>query len=164
MTLRGRLLLVLAGVVYLAAWAFGSRVLYPVAVGLSLAVALAWVWARSLRRPMRLERRTGHTDHFEGADVLVEVELVSETALVPPSVLLVERIGRLGERTTVLERRGGKLGGRYFLDNLPRGRYAFTDVRAVLDDPFGLERVEQPLPGEGTLLVYPRLVELEGVF
>jgi uncharacterized protein (DUF58 family) len=164
MTLRGRLLLVLAAVVYLAAWAFGSRVLYPVAVGLSLAVALAWVWARSLRRPMRLERRTGHTDHFEGSDVLVEVELVPETALVPASVLLVERIGRLGERTTVLERRGHRLGGRYFLDNLPRGRYAFTDVRAVLDDPFGLERVEQPLAGDGTLLVYPRLVDLEGVF
>jgi uncharacterized protein (DUF58 family) len=164
MTLRGRLLLVLAAVVYLAAWAFGSRVLYPVAVGLSLAVGLAWVWARSLRRPMRLERRTGHTDHFEGADVLVEVELVPETALVPASVLLVERIGRLGERMTVLERRGRRLGGRYFLDKLPRGRYVFSDVRAVLDDPFGLERVEQPLPGEGTLLVYPRLVDLEGVF
>jgi uncharacterized protein (DUF58 family) len=164
MTLRGRLLLVLAAVVYLAAWAFGSRVLYPVAVGLSLAVALAWVWARALQRPMRLERRTGHSDHFEGSNVLVEVELVPETSLVPPSVLLVERIGRLGERTTVLERRGRRLGGRYFLDNLPRGRYAFTDVRAVLDDPFGLERVEQPFPGEGTLLVYPRLADLEGVF
>jgi uncharacterized protein (DUF58 family) len=164
MTVRGRLLLVLAAVVYLAAWAFGSRVLYPVAVGLSLAVGLAWVWARSLRRPMRLERRTGHTDHFEGADVLVEVELVPETALVPASVLLVERIGRLGERMTVLERRGRRLGGRYFLDKLPRGRYVFSDVRAVLDDPFGLERVEQPLSGEGTLLVYPRLVDLEGVF
>lgn len=164
MTLRGRLLLVLAAVVYLAAWAFGSRVLYPVAVGLSLAVALAWVWARSLRRPMRLERRTGHTDHVEGSDVLVEVELEPESALVPASVILVEQIGRLGERTTVLERRGRKLGGRYFLDNLPRGRYAFTDARAVLDDPFGLERVEQPLAGDGTLLVYPRLVDLEGVF
>jgi uncharacterized protein (DUF58 family) len=163
-TLRGRLLLVLAAVVYLAAWAFGSRVLYPVAVGLTLAVALAWVWARALRRPMRLARRTGHADHLEGSNVLVEVELEPETALVPPSVLLVERIGRLGERTTVLERRGGKLGGRYFLDDLPRGRYAFTDVRALLDDPFGLERVELRLPNEGTLLVYPRLVELDGVF
>jgi uncharacterized protein (DUF58 family) len=164
LTLRGRLLLVLAAVVYLAAWGFGSRMLYPVAVGLSLAVGLAWVWARSLRRPMRLERRTGHTDHLEGDDVLVELELEPETALVPPSLLLVERIGRLGERTTVLERRGRKLGGRYFLDELPRGRYAFTDVRTVLEDPFGLERVEQPLSGDGTLLVYPRLVDLEGVF
>ena len=164
MTLRGRLLLLLAAVTYVAAWAFGSRALYPVAVGLSLAVLLAWAWARALRRPMRIERRTGHTDHVEGADVLVDVELEPETALVPSSVLLVERIGRLGERTTVLERRGDRLGARYVLQALPRGRYAFTDARAVLDDPFGLERVEQPLPGEGTLLVYPRLVELDGVF
>jgi uncharacterized protein (DUF58 family) len=164
MTLRGRLLLLLAAVTYLAAWAFGSRTLYPVAVGLSLAVLLAWAWARALRRPMRLERRTGHSDHVEGADVLVEVELEPETTLVPSAVLLVERIGRLGERTTVLERRAGRLGARYILHGLPRGRYAFTDARAVLDDPFGLERVEQPLGGEGTLLVYPRLVELDGVF
>jgi uncharacterized protein (DUF58 family) len=164
MTRRGRLLILLAAVVYLAAWAFGSRVLYPVAVGLSFAVALAWVWARSLRRPMRLERRTGHSDHLEGADVLVEVEVEPEGALAPGSVLLVEQIGRLGERTTVLERHGHKLGARYFLDGLPRGRYAFTDTRVVLDDPFGLERVEQPVPGEGTLLVYPRLVDLERVF
>jgi uncharacterized protein (DUF58 family) len=163
-TLRGRLLLLLAAVTYVAAWAFGSRALYPVAVGLSLAVLLAWAWARALRRPMRIERRTGHTDHFEGADVLVEVELVPETALVPSAVLLVERIGRLGERSTVLERHGHKLGARYVLQALPRGRYTFTEARAVLDDPFGLERVEQPLPGEGTLLVYPRLVELDGLF
>jgi uncharacterized protein (DUF58 family) len=163
-TLRGRLLLLLAAVTYVAAWAFGSRALYPVAVGLSLAVLLAWGWARALRRPMRIERRTGHTDHIEGADVLVDVELEPETALVPSSVLLVERVGRLGERTTVLERRGDRLAARYVLHGLPRGRYAFTDARAVLDDPFGLERVEQPLPGEGTLLVYPRLVELDGVF
>ncbi len=164
MTLRGRLLLLLAAVTYLAAWAFGSRTLYPVAVGLSLAVLLAWAWARALRRPMKLERRTGHSDHVEGADVLVEVELVPETTLVPSAVLLVERIGRLGERTTVLERRGRRLGARYVLQALPRGRYAFTGARAVLDDPFGLERVEQPLAGDGTLLVYPRLVELDGVF
>jgi uncharacterized protein (DUF58 family) len=163
-TLRGRLLLVLAAVTYLAAWAFGSRVLYPVAVGLSLAVALAWAWARSLRRPMRLERRTGHGDHVEGSNVIVDLELTPETALVPPSLLLVERIGRLGERTTPLERRGRRLGARYVLERLPRGRYAFTDVRAVVEDPFGLERVEQPLAADGTLLVYPALVDLEGVF
>ncbi len=164
MTLRGRLLLLLAAVTYVAAWAFGSRALYPVAVGLSLAVLLAWAWARALRRPMRVERRTGHTDHIEGADVLVEVELQPETSLVPSSVLLVERIGRLGERSTVLERRGNRLAARYVLQSLPRGRYAFTEARVVLDDPFGLERVEQPLPGEGNLLVYPRLVELDGLF
>jgi uncharacterized protein (DUF58 family) len=163
-TRRGRLLLLLAAVVYLAAWAFGSRVLYPVAIGLSLAVALAWVWARSLRRPMRLERRMGNADHVEGADVLVELDLEPEGALTPGSVVLVEQVGRLGERATVLERHGHKLTARYFLDGLPRGRYVFSDVRVVIDDPFGLERVEQPIQGDGTLLVYPRLVDLDRVF
>jgi uncharacterized protein (DUF58 family) len=163
-TLRGRLLLVLAAVTYLAAWAFGSNALYPVAVGLSLAVALAWAWARRLRSPMRLERRTGHADHVEGSDVVVDVELERDSRLAPSAMLLVERIGRLGERATVLEPRGRRLGARYRLENLPRGRYAFTDVRAVLEDPFGLERLEVPVGGEGTLLVYPRLVELDGLF
>jgi putative ABC transport system permease protein len=37
MTPRGRGALVLGAAVYLAAWAFGSRPLYPVAVGLALA-------------------------------------------------------------------------------------------------------------------------------
>jgi predicted PurR-regulated permease PerM len=43
---RGRLALLLAVGVYLAAWTFGSTVLYPVAVGLALAVALAVAWVR----------------------------------------------------------------------------------------------------------------------
>jgi len=34
----------------------------------------------------------------------------------------------------------------------------------VIEDPFGLERVEQPLDAPGALLVYPRLVELDRLF
>jgi uncharacterized protein (DUF58 family) len=47
---------------------------------------------------------------------------------------------------------------------LPRGRYPFGEARALLEDPFGLERAEVPLPGGGALLVYPRLVELDRLF
>jgi len=47
---------------------------------------------------------------------------------------------------------------------MPRGRYRFDAVRAVFEDPFGLARAEQTLGAESTLLVYPRLVELERVF
>jgi uncharacterized protein (DUF58 family) len=50
------------------------------------------------------------------------------------------------------------------LEALPRGRYAFDDCRAEIEDPFGLERVEQPLAAPGALLVYPRLVELGRLF
>ena len=43
---RGRLALALGGAIYLAAWAFGSKALYPVALGLPLAVLLAWLVVR----------------------------------------------------------------------------------------------------------------------
>jgi len=44
LTRRGRFIFALGFGVYLAAWAFGSKPLYPVATGLLLAVAVAWVW------------------------------------------------------------------------------------------------------------------------
>ena len=50
------------------------------------------------------------------------------------------------------------------LERLPRGRYELQDVNAVLEDPFGLARVEAGLDAASTILVYPRLVELERLF
>ena len=41
LTRRGRLLLVLGGALYVAAWAFGSQPLYPVAIGFLLAVLVS---------------------------------------------------------------------------------------------------------------------------
>ena len=38
---------------------------------------------------------------------------------------------------------------RYVLEGLPRGRYEFEAAVAVIEDPFGLERVEQPLDVAG---------------
>ena len=58
----------------------------------------------------------------------------------------------------------GGLHVRYVLPEVPRGRYRFDAVRAVFEDPFGLAHAEQDLGAESTLLVYPRLVELERVF
>jgi uncharacterized protein (DUF58 family) len=161
MTSRGRLALALGGATYLAAWAFGSKVLYPVALGLLAAVLLAWLWTRLANRPLEVRRSLSAGDRVEGESVTVSLQLAAERPLVPARWVLHERIGKLGERETPLT-----LGGRarYVLHRLPRGRYAFGDCRAVVEDPFGLERIEQPLSAPGALLVYPRLVELERLF
>ena len=50
------------------------------------------------------------------------------------------------------------------LEDLPRGRYEFADVRVELSDPFALECSVVPLPPPGALLVYPRLVRLGPLF
>src|SRR6266511_5581923 len=58
-TRRGRFVLALGLFVYLAAWAFGSKPLYPVATGLLLASAVAWGWLHVANRPFQVRRGSG---------------------------------------------------------------------------------------------------------
>jgi uncharacterized protein (DUF58 family) len=161
MTHRGRLALVLGAATYLGAWAFGSKILYPVALGLPLAVLLGWLWTALANRPLQLRRTLPPGERLEGDDVKVGLELVSEQHLVPARWTLREQVGRLGELVMTVGQNGR---ARYILRGVPRGRYAFQETVAVIEDPFGLERVEQRLDAPGALLVYPRLVELDRLF
>ena len=160
LTKRGRALLGLGLLTYVAARAFGSKPLYPVALGLLFAPLLAWLWVRLAQGPMRLHREVEAGERFEGDDVDVELRLERNAHLPPPSLVLVENVSGLGERRTPIDSRHG----RYTLARVRRGRYLFVDVRAVLEDAFGLQRAEIPLAAPWTLLVYPRLVELDRLF
>jgi uncharacterized protein (DUF58 family) len=163
-TRNGRLALALGAATYLAAWAFGSVPLYPIATGLLLVVLFAWASVRLAKKPMRLVRTTSAHEQLEGEDLRVHLELQPESQLLPVSVVLVDEVGRLGERHVPLRRGDRRLFGSYVLRALPRGRYPFGRARALLEDPFGLERAEVELAGGGALLVYPRLVELDRLF
>jgi uncharacterized protein (DUF58 family) len=164
LTRRGRLLLLLGGALYLAAWAFGSRALYPVAIGFLLLVLLAALTVHLAAGPMGYRRRTSSLDHLEGDDLVVDVEVKPRGVLGPASVSVVERLAKLGERRIPLRRDGGFLRGRYVLPAVPRGRYALDGAAAVVEDPFGLESARVPLPEQGALLVLPRIVELGALF
>ncbi len=164
LTGRGRFIFALGFAVYLAAWAFGSKPLYPVATGLLLVVLVAWAWVRLADRAFVVHRGSGDQEHVEGDDVPVMVELHATARVMPAAVTLTERVGRLGEQRHLLRRSGRRLSVRYILERVPRGRYAFEDVRAELADPFALERAIVPLPAPGALLVYPRLVRLGSLF
>jgi uncharacterized protein (DUF58 family) len=164
LTARGRCVLGLGLGVYIAAWAFGSKPLYPVATGFLLVAAVAWMWVRLANRPFRVRRGWGDNEHVEGDDVPVVIEVDSSASVLPAAATLIERVGRLGEQRHGLRRSGRRLSVRYVLERLPRGRYAFEDVRIEIADPFGLENVSVPLPAPGALLVYPRLARLERLF
>ena len=165
MTTRGRMALLLGVVLYFAAWAFGSRPLYPVAVGLLLLNPVAWAAVRVADRPLRLHRRTRRHEHWEGEDVELDVELECERRLPTASVTLVETIERVGRRLTPLARRGlDRRGARYVLRRLPRGRYGFPGASAMLDDPFGLQQRGVELPGTAAVLVFPRIADLDTLF
>ena len=161
---RARAVLALAGATYLVAWAFGSRPLYPLAVGLALAAVAAWAWTRLAAGPMTLRRRAGKGEHLEGDDVWVTLDLERRSPLPTGVLTLVERISGLGEHRTRLRSLGRHLRGEYVLERLPRGRYEVEDARVLLEDPFGLEQVTVPLHAPGAVLVFPRLVFLEALF
>jgi uncharacterized protein (DUF58 family) len=163
MTPRGRAALALGAVAYLAGWAFGSRPLYVVAVGLLLAVLVAWLSVRLTGRPVEL-RRTTRRAPLEGEDVEVRVELELDSGFAPAGITLVERFAKLGERRTALQREGRHLWARYVIAAPRRGRYALESAVALVEDPFGLDGVALPLPRQEALVVYPRLVELERLF
>ena len=164
LTERGRLVLALGAGIYLVAWGFGSRSLYPVAVGLALAALGARVLVTASAQPVTLRRSLGRQEHVEGNDVTVGLEARARRHPGPRSLEVVERLGRLGERRVRLARHGQTLLARYVLAGMPRGRYRFEAVRAIFEDPFGLARAEVELGTESTLLVYPRLVDLDRVF
>jgi uncharacterized protein (DUF58 family) len=164
-TRRGRLAILLGLGVYVAAWAFGSEPLYPVAVGLLLAGALAWAWVRLLARPMDLHRTTWRSEHVEGDDIAVDLVLTHPGPVRPGAVRVVDRLARIGALEATLRRRSdGTLGGRYVIPAVPRGRYRFETSNAVVEDPFRLERADVQLTGAGALLVLPRIVELDALF
>jgi uncharacterized protein (DUF58 family) len=161
---RGRLVLALGLLVYVAAWGFGSKPLYPVATGFLLVSTASWAWLRVANRPFVARRGSGDYEHVEGDDVPVVVELQSTGRVLPPAATLVEEVGRLGEQRHALRRHGRRLSVRYVLRRLPRGRYVFRNPRVEITDSFGLQRTVVELPAPGALLVYPRIVELRRLF
>ena len=164
MTRRGRLTLLLGVVVYAAAWLVGSRTLYPVAVGLTGCALAAAVWVRFAARPERLTRRTTGERQLEGDDVRVELSADLRRGLPPAGLAARERLGRLGVHRVPLQVDGRQAWGHFMLTQVGRGRYVFENSALVLEDPFGLARVEYPLPAGGALLVHPRLVDLDALF
>ena len=165
MTSRGRAVLALGVLTYVAAWVFGSRALYPVATGLVLTVAVAFAWVRLSARPP-FERRCGASrDLVEGEDVAVRLELESTAAVSPPTLVAIERAGKLAERTVQLRRvEFRRFAGAYRLPAVPRGRYTFEPVRIAVEDPFGLARADLTQGEPQALVVFPRLVPLESLF
>jgi uncharacterized protein (DUF58 family) len=157
MTRRGRAVLALALAVYLVAWVFGSRALYPVATGLAAAVVLAYAWVRLSSRPPRVRRHGAGREVLSGDDVRIDLDVSTEGALAPPTLVAVERPGRLEERVIELWRVGRRrFAGGYELRGVRRGRYAFETVRLTIEDPFGLARARLEKGEPEALVVYPR--------
>jgi uncharacterized protein (DUF58 family) len=165
MTARGRAVLGLGVVCWIAAVVFGSRALYPVAAGLVLVVPLALAWVRITVREPRVTRRWPHENLVERGNLTVELVLEREPGVPLPGVVAHERVGELAVEDVELRSRGrGRYAGSYRLVDVPRGRHSFAPVRLSIADPFGLAASQLELEEREALVVYPRLTELDGLF
>jgi uncharacterized protein (DUF58 family) len=163
MTPRGRRLLAVAAGLYLAAWGFGTREMFPVAVGLAVVPLAAAAWVRVLDRPMRLRRRTGHLELVEGQSFTVGLEVRADGGPLPGRALVVDRVAEAPVITPVV-RVGSTLQGRYEVASALRGRYRLAGAEVVVGDGFGLAEARIPLDRADAVLVYPRVYELDGFF
>jgi len=165
MTARGRAVLGLGIVCWIAAVVFGSRSLFPVAAGLVFVVPLALMWVRITLRQPHVSRRWPHENLLERCDVTVDLVLEREPGVPLAAVVAHERAGKLAEQEVELRSRGrGRHAGSYRLHDVPRGRHGFAPVRLSITDPFGLAEAELSLDERQALVVYPRLTELDRLF
>jgi uncharacterized protein (DUF58 family) len=150
----------LAVAVVVAAWMLGATALAILGFGLGLAAILARAWTWLVARNLSVERLPATTPGVEGEPLRLEIALRGRTWLAS-RVELRDRIGPLGERRIALGRRGEAA---LLLDRAPRGRYQLGPGALRVDDPFGLSRVELPVPAAGTVLVRPRVPALGLLF
>jgi uncharacterized protein (DUF58 family) len=146
--------------VVIAAWAVGATALAILGFGLGLAAGLARAWTSLVSRHLDVERLPSTTPTVEGDPLRLEVALHGR-AWLASRIELHDRVGPLGERRVALGPHGRSV---LVLGRAPRGRYQLGPGRLLVDDPFGLSRVELPVPAAGAVLVRPRVPELGLLF
>jgi uncharacterized protein (DUF58 family) len=164
LTSRGRIALLLAAGMYLAAWALGTREAFVPAIGLALLPGFAVIYVRLVRGPFTLTRRGGPGEHVEGGDLEVRA-VVERTGGLPASAArLYDTLPAVGETGVPLRQQGDVLIGGYVLRGLPRGRYRLDRARLEVDDPFGLATRSLVVAASGSIVVYPLIADLDRLF
>jgi uncharacterized protein (DUF58 family) len=162
--LRGASVLALGAAAYAAAWAFGSRPLAVVGLGLACVGAAALAWRRLVPGSMTLAARLEPARACEGERATMELALDRGRAIPLASTTVDAEWPRLGAHHVALRGRGAVARGEIVLDRLPRGIHAASRVVATLEDPFGLEPVSRELQPPPPLIVHPRVVRLDALF
>jgi uncharacterized protein (DUF58 family) len=157
--------LALGAVALTAAIASGSRPLGVVGVGFLLASALTWLWTWSADAPVWVTHVVRPSRTTEGDLVRIAVEVRRKSRLLLGSMQVHAVIGRLGVRSCRPRSGGRTWRGEYDLARLPRGVYRIAETKVELGDLLGLVTVSPPVACDpATIVVFPRLVALEGLF
>jgi uncharacterized protein (DUF58 family) len=157
--------LALGAVALTAAVASGSRALGVVGVGFLLASGLTWLWTWFAESPASVACSISPAPATEGQRVRVAIEVRRASKLLLGSMTVRATLGRLGPRSSSLRSHGRVAYGAFDLERMPRGVYPIRDTEITLGDLLGLVAVSPPVTCHPvTVVVRPRLVELDGLF
>jgi uncharacterized protein (DUF58 family) len=157
--------LVLGAVALAGAIASGSTALAVVGLGFLLASGLTWLWTWLAETPIRLTLDVRPAHALEGDRVRIAVEGERSSRIPVGAMSVRASVGRLGARGTRLDGHGEIVTGEIDLGALPRGVHAIASVEVLCGDLLGLVTVTPPVLSEpATVIVRPRLVELESLF
>jgi uncharacterized protein (DUF58 family) len=151
---------VLAACLVVAAWLVGSTALAILGIGLGLAALATRGWTSLIARGLSVERQRVTAPPVEGEELPLAIELRGRRWLAS-RLEWHEVVGLLGELVVPIGR--GSIC-RLRVPGIPRGRYQLGPGCLVVGDPFGLGRVDIPLAAGTTLLVRPRVPELDTLF
>ena len=163
MNRAGGALLLGAGVTA-AALAFGSRPLAVVGAGLLLAAALTQVWAGLARSAIEVTTTVQPSPAVEGDRVRLDFAVRRRSRMRVGSAVVHLDLGRLGRREASLRGHGRMLSGELDLGLLPRGSFGLAGAALDLGDHLGLASITLRVATTERIVVYPRLVELQGLF
>jgi uncharacterized protein (DUF58 family) len=157
--------LALGAVALTAAVASGSRSLGVVGLGFVLASALTWMWTWVADSPATVAFTVTPPRATEGDRVHVGVDVRRSSRLLLGSMSVKATVGRLGPRSWRLRSGSRAARAELDLDKPPRGVFRITDTEVELRDLLGLVALKPPVSWDpATVVVWPRLVELDGLF
>jgi uncharacterized protein (DUF58 family) len=131
-------------------------------VTLSL-LGLAWLWVRSRKRVVRVQRTVRPTRVHVGGDARVDLEIDDPVSVDSPQLLLTDVFdgGRRAARFLVPAlRRGQRARAAYRVPTSQRGRYTLGPITLTVTDPFGLARRSWTAGVADEITICPRVHEL----
>ena len=124
---------------------------------------LAWLWVRSRKRVVRVERTVRPTRVHVGGDARVDLEVDDPGSADSPQLLLTDVFdgGRRAARFLVPAlRRGQRARAAYRVPTNRRGRYSLGPITLTVTDPFGLARRSWTAGAADEVTICPRVHEL----
>lgn len=167
LTGRGKLLLLLSFVIFVAATIVGEGDLVRVAVLVLLTPLVCWLWLLAQRPKLRVERTLDPVRIGAGQKCNVRLSVTNVSTSATSTAMLEDRIPyTLGDRPRLLLEKlssDARTIVTYGLAPQFRGKYQIGPLRAYATDPFGMTSVQQEFSTVSELVVTPRIHPLESI-